>query len=149
MTGSRNYILVDLPGQVGIAVLIAMLAVALFCHHSARTRVETISLNMEPISEDETGSQAVLGYIGVGFYTIACGSLITYGLDYLTGSRLTPHHPEFMWAVWGGIFGAIAGFWLVSPLQGRMHLRRWVTMGTLLVMVLLAIVVASLFRDTV
>ena len=49
--------------------------------------------------------------------------LLVRALDAATGAAALPGAPFVMWALWGGVFGAALGNWLLAPLYGGREMR--------------------------
>ncbi len=60
-------------------------------------------------------------FVAVAVYWVAAtGSYwLMAGLAWLCSESLTPGRPELMWAIWGGLVGAVLGFWPSAHLYGR------------------------------
>lgn len=66
--------------------------------------------------------------------------LLIRSLDAATGAAALPGAPWVMWALWGGVFGAALGNWLLAPLYGGRELRAM----PLLLLVLAMLLVGAL-----
>ncbi len=135
-----------LSAQLGIAVWASLMSIGWLCHQSARMRVERLAIGdpsmRDLINREVMGS--IVAFIGISGFV---GPWMAYILDILTSSRLTSSHPALMWAVWGGVLGGVAGFWLISPVQGRTYWRGWVLLAVIIVMVVLAAVTMIMMPD--
>lgn len=55
-------------------------------------------------------------------------------LDIVTGGHILPSAPWVLWTMWGGVFGAALGYWLIAPLYGNRENRSLVLWLPLLLM---------------
>lgn len=135
-----------LSAQLGVALWAALLSIAYLCHQSARMRVERVTLGdpdvRDMISREVLGS--LVSFIGVAGFV---GSWVTWVMDILMSTRLTPACPELMWSLWGAVFGGCAGFWLISPVQGRNYWRGWLLLGVFILMAAIAAITMNYFPD--
>ncbi len=149
-----------LMGQAGMFIFVSLLGAGVTAHCVVRDRVEKLRIQMADFEivdssayayDPESRVEAMAGQLMVQHPWLSAGILIIVGgpvsisvLDYVTGSLLIPSTPQIMWTFWGLIYGAVAGFWLVSPLRGRTYLRLPVLAGVVLLMAVLGLVIYGL-----
>ncbi len=131
--------------QLGVAVWVSLMTIGYICMQVIRSRVERLEVNSVNSSLTISPAQLygmVLFIIVTGF----AGNFITFAADMLMCAWLSPENPQMMWLLWGAIYGAVAGFWLISPIRGWMHLRRTVLCVTIVIMVVCATMSWPLIR---
>ncbi|MHB1462764.1 MAG: protein kinase domain-containing protein [Armatimonadota bacterium] len=147
-------------GQAGMLIFVTLLAAGVLVHCVVRDRVEKLRIQMGDFYEINSApnpyassyrTEALVGQFMARHPLISAAILIILGgpysisvLDYITGSLATPHAPQIMWAMWGHVYGAVAGFWLISPLRGLTRLRIPVLAGVVLLMAVFALVIYGL-----
>ncbi len=146
--------------RIALGIFVLILGVCVLIFQSARSRVESVPLPMQNLDIDdiELGGGYGYGYgygyghrtelsclrvlfarypwLGLGLVFAYLGPYAICLLDWLTGASLLSSEPQIMWGLWGALLGAVAGFWLISPIRGWNHLRAMVTGGYAVVLVL-------------
>ena len=137
---------------IALGIFVLMLGICTVIFLYARSRVENLLEPLQNLDNDNTELRGSCGYaprtqisvMRLLFYEILLlfmmlflgfirfytpWTFIVCVLDWLTGASLLPSLPQIMWGLWGGLLGAVAGFWLISPVRGWNHLRDWVSAG--------------------